>query len=275
MKKYLFAFDLDGTLLNNNEEITNEVIDGIRKINELGHETCIITGRSWNMMKEIYEATGVKTPAGVFNGGALKAAKDEAFKTVVNHLKKEDVDSMLNNELITSHAKNITVETKHDAYLTDLNSASAELYKKWSSVESKQLTDERDYIDAISILIELASRDEVFVESLCKELRVSYPKMEINSWFSHFTDSYTIEITDKFSRKDFALKKLAKHLGVELKDTFAFGDGLNDKEMLMTAGRGVAMLNASDVVKTYADDVTTKSNDNNGVMDYIFTKVLV
>lgn len=77
------------------------------------------------------------------------------------------------------------------------------------------------------------------------------------------------------SRKDFALKRLAKHLGVDLKDTYAFGDGMNDKEMLMTAGKGVAMLNASDVVKTYADDVTTKSNDNNGVMDYIFTKVLV
>jgi len=40
----------------------------------------------------------------------------------------------------------------------------------------------------------------------------------------------------------------------------AFGDGQNDREMLASAGIGIAMGNASDEVKTHADRVTTDCN---------------
>ena len=46
----------------------------------------------------------------------------------------------------------------------------------------------------------------------------------------------------------------------------AFGDGGNDKTMLMTAGIGVAMGNANEDVKEIANYVTT-SVDENGVLN--------
>ena len=48
----------------------------------------------------------------------------------------------------------------------------------------------------------------------------------------------------------------------------AFGDGLNDHEMLTWAGHGVAMGNADDATKAIADEVTA-SNDDDGVASVV------
>lgn len=275
MKKYLFAFDMDGTLLNSKDDVPQEIIDGIKKLNEMGHSTCMITGRSWVLAKNIYEKTGITTPAGVFNGGVVKAAKDSSFKTVVNYLSKDDVDAILKNELVNAHALNITIETKHTAYLTNMDSGAAKIYERWSPDPVFPVDSNREYEDAVSMLIEIPSKDEKFIDEISKAIMAEHKTLEVSSWYSHFSKSYEIEVTDKKSRKDHALKIITKHLGFDLKDTIAFGDGLNDKHMLMAAGKGIAMLNASDEVKSYADDVTTKTNEEFGVMDYIFNKILV
>lgn len=50
---------------------------------------------------------------------------------------------------------------------------------------------------------------------------------------------------------------MIKRLGFDLKDVYAFGDGLNDIEMLNAVGTGIAMGNAEEVVKKAADHVTS------------------
>lgn len=49
-----------------------------------------------------------------------------------------------------------------------------------------------------------------------------------------------------------------------MEDVYAFGDGLNDIEMLKTVGTGVAMGNAHEAVKLHADIVTERV-ENNGI----------
>ena len=46
------------------------------------------------------------------------------------------------------------------------------------------------------------------------------------------------------------------HLGIDVKDTYAFGDSANDVDMLEFAGVGVAMGDGTDVAKEHADYVT-------------------
>ena len=53
-------------------------------------------------------------------------------------------------------------------------------------------------------------------------------------------------------------------LGVEIKDTMAFGDGSNDMSMIRAAGIGVAMANADEALKAAADYITD-TNDADGV----------
>ena len=68
--------------------------------------------------------------------------------------------------------------------------------------------------------------------------------------------------------KGSALRWLCDHLGVDVADTMAFGDGDNDAEMLRAAGDGVAMGNAAPEVKVCADHVTATC-DEAGVAAYL------
>ena len=59
-----------------------------------------------------------------------------------------------------------------------------------------------------------------------------------------------------------AVRNVAKSLGVDLQDTYAFGDGINDLCMLKAAGHGIAMGNAMDEVKAAAEFVTRDITDD-------------
>lgn len=72
------------------------------------------------------------------------------------------------------------------------------------------------------------------------------------------------EVALKLASKGQALKRLAKQLNIPLEETAAVGDSLNDKSMLEAAGKGVAMGNAREDIKSIADAVTL-TNDEHGV----------
>ena len=85
------------------------------------------------------------------------------------------------------------------------------------------------------------------------------PDMAVTSSISN-----NIEINDKAATKGEALGFLCRLLGVEIKDTMAFGDGSNDMTMIRAAGIGVAMANADPALRAAADFVTD-TNDADGV----------
>lgn len=63
------------------------------------------------------------------------------------------------------------------------------------------------------------------------------------------------EIINKAFNKGDAVRRLAAAAGVPLADTVAFGDSMNDAEMLTTAGLGICMGNGSERLKAIADEV--------------------
>ncbi len=73
--------------------------------------------------------------------------------------------------------------------------------------------------------------------------------------------SNNIEINSARAGKGKALLALAELLGIPREDTVAFGDGTNDCEMLELAGLGVAMGNADPQVKAIADEITGSNNE--------------
>ena len=67
--------------------------------------------------------------------------------------------------------------------------------------------------------------------------------------------------------------KAIEFLDIKIENTYAFGDGKNDIEMLSTVGCGIAMGNASDEVKKYSHKITdTVQNDGvaKGIEEYIY-----
>ena len=73
-----------------------------------------------------------------------------------------------------------------------------------------------------------------------------------------------IEINAKNANKGRALRFLCAHLGLEVSESMAFGDGSNDLSMIEASGIGVAMANADSILLAAADYITD-SNDRDGV----------
>ena len=78
-----------------------------------------------------------------------------------------------------------------------------------------------------------------------------------------------LEIVPKKKKKAMALSIVAHSLDVQPKNIIAFGDEHNDLELLDYAGWGVAMQNATNQLKAVANDVTPKTNDEDGLADYL------
>ena len=101
--------------------------------------------------------------------------------------------------------------------------------------------------------------------------------MEIFGKLFHVSSAVynNLEINDAQATKGCGLSALAAHLGIDVSQIMAFGDGENDQTMIEAAGFGVAMGNAVDSLKAAADYVTL-TNDKDGVAaaieKFIFNK---
>lgn len=65
-----------------------------------------------------------------------------------------------------------------------------------------------------------------------------------------------MDVYKKGFTKGTACQYMFERLGISRENTYAFGDGINDKEMLQLVGHGIAMGNGLEEIKAIADDVT-------------------
>ena len=121
-------------------------------------------------------------------------------------------------------------------------------------------------------LIEDFNREDIIAE--CLKLEVSVPdehqaKIEeiiLNdfNYDKHGTDN-AFEIYSNVISKATGVQKVLEYLNLNVQDSYAFGDGLNDLEMIQTVGTGVAMGNAVDEAKAVANYETDRI-ENDGIV---------
>lgn len=114
---------------------------------------------------------------------------------------------------------------------------------------------------------ELIFKDAALIDDLRNELK-TIDRLEIVD-----SSKYNIEITRKGVSKGKAVEMLASLYNVKREEVLTIGDSENDLSMIEYAGLGVAMGNASDVIKAKADYITD-TNDNDGVAEVISKFIL-
>lgn len=82
-----------------------------------------------------------------------------------------------------------------------------------------------------------------------------------------------LDISHRDANKGNALKFIQNHLSVKADECIAFGDQMNDAEMLQTVSYGYCMANSSDELKSFARYMAP-SNDEDGVLHIIKRIVL-
>jgi Cof subfamily protein (haloacid dehalogenase superfamily) len=247
MKK-IISFDLDMTLLDHNNFIipdsTLKAIDILRKNNYI----VIASGRdmSQDMSKKYLD---IVNPDAVVHLNGSKVEYNN--KIIYEHFFSKTVLSELltyveNNKFcIGTSIDNIHYYTNHEK-AKDLNYF-------MSNDNSLCLKDARELLDKEFYTITmLGNKNEM------DKIEKDFPNLK----FPRFHLDIGCDILEKTISKAIGIKEFVKLKKLTMNDVIAFGDSLNDYEIIKASGIGIAMGNSHPKLKEVADYTTTDINDN-------------
>ncbi len=265
----LIALDLDGTLFNNQSQISNENIKTISKATAAGINVVISTGRPFcGLPFEAIKDTGIKY-AITANGSAIydiKARKclyencldDETSFSIINYLmnKRVHMDAFIAGQGYSPYkcledAKELQMPASLKEYIMTtrkrVNDIVDLMRENHSHMQKMTINFPKDKNG------NFYCRDEVY------DYLMSIPTITVVS------GGYgNLEYTKAGVTKGVALKKLSEILDISIDETMAVGDTENDLSIIQAAHIGVAMGNATEQIKKSADYVTD-TNENDGV----------
>lgn len=273
----LIASDLDGTLLNEIGQVSENNAAAIKKAVDQGIHFVVATGRSWDSASKPLQAAGITSPVISLNGATIydedgellhevKMNRDVAKEVLSVCREAEMYLEFFTNKGIYSASREYFVEVLVDI----MKSANPNLTEEEirANAHLRFQNEPVEFIDDYDLIFEM---DDVVIYkilgfSLKPEklagVRASLGKekeLVITS-----SGDINLEFNHPQAQKGVALKNLADRLNIPMEDIVAVGDNWNDVSMLQAAGKGIAMGNASDEIKQLADGVT-KSNIEDGV----------
>jgi len=250
MKKAVFL-DIDGTLidcLNGLTDITHKVKKAIRALQANGDYVFIASGRPYAFLSEALLNFGFDGFI-LTNGAQVKikhefiykeAINKDFIKEIVNNFEKLNIQYILQGELYSYMKENCR-----------------EFYSYYDSynISRKYLKTSYDIENVDTYKLEMLCNDKKGVD-YCLSLGND------NYDYIHNVKQKSFEFYSKINTKATGILKVLNYLNISIENSYAFGDGKNDIEMLATVGCGIAMGNASDEVKNHAKKVTdTVYND--------------
>lgn len=259
-------FDIDGTILDRQHgiaQITPRVASAMRKLQAAGDKIFIATGRPVSF---IYgELLNFGFDGFVTANGALELAGGEVI--FESKLDMEGVKKIC----AKADAENINyiLQSYPNTYLRR-NFTAAENFCTKIGVDYTKFIRDFD-LDKISI-----SKIECMTERTDAEnLDVIYKKILSTPGFTGWADPFhymTMEIySDKVSKATGILKML-EHFKIPVENSYAFGDGINDTEMIKTVGTGLVMGTAKDELKKVGKYVVPGVHEDGvavGIENYI------
>jgi len=261
----VFFTDLDGTLLNNASLVTPVMMEAINCFCDRGNHFVLASGRPLDSILH------VKEQAGIPDKGLLIIASNGAV--VYDYENKCYLQKKLLSSDTISQVENIA--KKHGLHIQGYDEThiistreteELEFYQKKIKLPKRIASSIANALPEGSVkllVIHLTNRSKLedFRQDVLAQTNGELELIYSNDRF--------LEIFRKDAGKGNAMKFICEHLGIPLSRSFAAGDAPNDISMLQTAGTGIAMKNADEEVKQYADMITEKSNDEDGLADIL------
>ena len=237
MKKILF-FDVDGTLYNSEKILPASAKEALLEARRNGYEIAIATGRAPFMIQSLLEELDINTYV-TFNGQYVVyrgeivytngVEKDELSKIIAfGNARHEPVVFLDDQRMIASVGNNEMISES-------LNT----LKYPYPNIDSTYYMQNEVY----QTLIFMEEKDEHLY-------REAFPNVQFVRWHR-----YSCDILPKGGSKAAGIEKVLEKMGLTLNDAIAFGDGINDIEMLQAVGTGVAMGNGHERVKAVATHI--------------------
>lgn len=263
----LVAIDLDGTLLDDSKKISIENISMLQKLMEKNIEVVIATGRRYWSARELTEIIKRHMIILANNGNIVRHSKNDEiisakylnmddFKIVVGEGKKRDLHPIIHVDGY-EEGYDIIIELDRDdkRYYNFLRNG-------------KRLKRIENYLDIMdeNVLAVVYPGYREKIRSFYSYINKEYP----NIYNSHVMENMTntevlLEVMNPKGSKWKSLIEYANEHGIRSEEIITIGDDNNDIEMIENSGLGIAMKNANSTVKSKANIITEKDNNDSGV----------
>lgn len=260
MKYKLLVLDVDGTLLNDEREISKRTLAALLKVQQMGVRIVLASGRPTYGLMPLAKTLELGNYGGFvlsYNGcQIIKAQNGEIlFERRIN-------PEMLPYLEKKARKNGFAIFTYHnDTLITD--SPDNEYIKNEALLNNLKIIKEDEFSTAIDFApckcMLVSDKEEALIE-----LEQHWGKRLAGTLDAFRSEPYFLEVVPCGVNKANTLGALLEHLGVTREEVIAVGDGVCDVTMLQLAGMGVAMGHSQDSVKVCADYVTA-SNEEDGV----------
>ena len=260
MKYKLLVLDVDGTLLNDEREISKRTLAALLKVQQMGVRIVLASGRPTYGLMPLAKTLELGNYGGYvlsYNGcQIIKAQNGEIlFERRIN-------PEMLPYLEKKARKNGFAIFTYHDdTLITD--SPDNEYIKNEALLNNLKIIRE----DEFSTAIDFAPCKCMLVSDKEKALiglEQHWEKRLAGTLDAFRSEPYFLEVVPCGVNKANTLGALLEHLEVTREEAIAVGDGVCDVTMLQLAGMGIAMGHSQDSVKVCADYVTA-SNEEDGV----------
>ncbi|PPE06056.1 Cof-type HAD-IIB family hydrolase [Williamsoniiplasma lucivorax] len=277
-KKRLILVDLDGTALQNDgKTIHPKTKEALLEVQKQGHIVCLVTGRPVRASLQYYHELGLDTLLTNFDGAHISDPIKREFKRLVFSINYDIIMEILNDEIIKDSIENLMLQN-YDRVLIWKKDAELENFFHLSEIkqdagETLIVGHPQENWKGPSTNIVLKLKGTKYLHRVIRSLGRFQDAVKIQSGVLYGVKTKDkdpiLTLTNKNVDKGFAAEILAQYYNKDIRDVIAFGDQLNDFEMLRKVGIGIAMQNGASTLKFIANGITHKSNDNGGVGDYI------
>lgn len=246
--KALAFFDLDGTLLNAQSQLDQEVIDGVHRIRENGILPFIATGRGHFELDAIMEQTGI-TGAVAMNGQYIVLDGKTIYK---EEIPTPSVQKLL--QASEAQREALSFYDSHGYWVNALTDFAKKAYA-YTHMPMPEVDATRYLSQEVNMLLVLTNQLS----------QVDYYKESVPELNFFMNSPSSIDVTNRTTNKGTGLLHVKDVLGFE-GDTFAFGDGRNDLDLFKAADYRTAMGNSVSELKELADFISTE-NTNHGIIN--------
>ncbi|WP_249870322.1 HAD family hydrolase [Oceanobacillus saliphilus] len=245
--KALFL-DIDGTILKPDHTYTETTKTAIQQVKENGMEVFIATGRPLIEVKDLARELNVDSFIGY--NGAYAVYQEQ---TIIN----EPIDELLIRKFLDIAKDNnheMVLYTKDRNYYTSLDHPYVKQFNDLFQLKQNALFT----YDVADEIIGATAMNIGPSEASFYEIEANIRMSQVN--IEGATMAY--DIIRKNVNKGEAITRILDRLNIPKEQAIAFGDGMNDKEMLQAVGEGFAMENAHPDLFRYAKHRTTSVSDS-------------
>ncbi len=264
------AIDIDGTLVNSETKCSEHTEKTVKKLIETGKEVYIVTGRVSATAMHFANQVGIQKYMINSNGAIIWDMKAQK-QIYEKNMQSEDVKFLV--DLIRKNKFMCMMYSGNEYFYENVNSYQEQYLSRAAVPGNEQSFDTLDF-SAIQKFFIMSDAEDIlkFHEEITKKfgdsLTILLTTPGLHNMANPDSPAKCVEIMAKDVNKGNTLKYFVESQGFSMDEVVAFGDDINDTEMLKMAGWGIAMNNARPAVKEAARAETLSNNDN-GVAYFI------